>query len=201
MSEFNVAETLSAQIFDKACTLINEGIAKGENPLVCLHAVESMLRKQQGHIEDRFITVLMNDLSDMYFWHPERSVAIDKKWHTQGIDLYKPYPYTQFTKTGQDVKHFDREACFSEIEDTIPIQTLLFITIEELAELQQAVTRIIRHGKSEQKYLDNLAEEMADSLICINHLLNLFSNQKEVEKIIDCKLYQSVQRCRKEKHL
>lgn len=196
MSEYT-NDTLSAMIFNKACKLINESLRNGNHPLICVSAFENMLRRQ-GLLDDGFIQAIVNDLSDMYFWHPERWDDIDKKWHTQGIDLYKPYtPPTE--KQKQEVGSIDREACFAEIEDITPIQTLLTITVEECAELQQAISKIIRYGKSEQKYLDHLTEEMADTLICVNHLLNLFNNQKEVEKMIDYKLYRSVQRCRKEK--
>ena len=104
MANFKVEEALSAQMFDRACELINDGVARGENPLVCLHAVESILRKQEGHIEERFIDVLMNDLSDMYFWQPECSYLIEEKWHTQGIDLYKPY--TNLISKGEKVCEF-----------------------------------------------------------------------------------------------
>lgn len=81
---------LSSLIFDKATVLINDGIRKGEHPLVCITAVNNILRKSKI-FSDEFILVLISDLCNMYFWHPEHTLYIDKKWHTPNTDLYKPY--------------------------------------------------------------------------------------------------------------
>ena len=196
MSDTYNSESISARMFDKACMLINSHVRQGEHPLVCISAVENILRKS-NLLDDAFIQALVNDLCDMYFWHPEQTLAIDKKWHTPHVDLLKPYLKKDIEKVVVP-QNVDREACFAEIEDKTPIHTLLTICMEECAELQQAISKVIRYGKSDEKHLKQLSEEMADTLICIQHLKNLFNNDESVEGIITYKLFRQVMRLRKE---
>lgn len=191
-----MSESISTIIFDTACKLINDGVRKGEHPLICITAVQNILIKD-GTIDERFIQSLINDLADMYFWHPEHHKAIDKKWHTQGFDLYKSYLAVELNT--EKKKKVNRKECFAYIEDVTPIQTLLTVCMEECAELQQAISKVLRYGRRDDNHLKQLAEETADVLICIQHIKNLYGNEKEIESIIDFKLRRTVKRLQEER--
>lgn len=63
-------------------------------------------------------------------------------------------------------------------EARIEKNLLLTITMEEAGELIRACSKLIRHGGSEEKHLNNLREEMADVQACIQ----LLGEQYDVSK-------------------
>ena len=59
-----------------------------------------------------------------------------------------------------------------------------FICMEEMAELQQAISKCLRNKKNEE----NLIEEIADVLICIENLKMIHCiKEEEIQKVIDYK--------------
>lgn len=61
----------------------------------------------------------------------------------------------------------------------------LWVAVEELSELQKAICKYIRaeaFGKLKQDHIDNLAEETADVLICLEQITVLFNMEKAVAK-------------------
>ncbi len=52
----------------------------------------------------------------------------------------------------------------------------LVVAMEECAELIQAISKVIRYGASEEKYIDHLSEEMADVTIVLDELGMIFNN-------------------------
>lgn len=58
------------------------------------------------------------------------------------------------------------------------------ISMEELAELQQAISKKLRGRKD----LDNLAEEIADSLICIDYYINTYNLENSINKHLKKKI-------------
>ena len=64
-------------------------------------------------------------------------------------------------------------------------EVMHFMSMEELAELQQAISKKAR-GKKDN---ENLIEEIADSLICIDFLLHKYEiKESELNKVIDSKI-------------
>ena len=85
-----MSRSITAQIFDESCKLINYAVNKGEHPLVAITALSKVLKKCSA-MDERFRNQLIADLSDMYFWKPEFSLHIIEKWHKPHFDIYRPY--------------------------------------------------------------------------------------------------------------
>lgn len=88
-------------------------------------------------------------------------------------------------------ENLNRDICNKLNEDNV-----FRVTIEELAELIQAVTKMYRYkfdGNYDDidtlnKCIENLTEEMADVLIVINRLKYIFGiNERDLQKIINFK--------------
>lgn len=62
------------------------------------------------------------------------------------------------------------------------------IAIEELSELLQAICKVKRHSYTQEDYLVNLAEEMADVEIVLAELKLMFDNEDDVKEWKDYKL-------------
>ena len=76
-----------------------------------------------------------------------------------------------------------------EIVKRYGFTTQSIIWIEELAELQKALTKLLRVTRLDrlttdagQKAINDLHEEMADVLICLEQMIITFKNEKEVDK-------------------
>lgn len=68
-----------------------------------------------------------------------------------------------------------------ELHEYLP-RTLEVTVIEELAELQQAISKIVRYGVTRDNY-NNLVEEIADVTLMIGILMQKYDvSEKEVEK-------------------
>ncbi|WP_061329981.1 hypothetical protein [Clostridium botulinum] len=87
-----------------------------------------------------------------------------------------------------------------QIEDCIKIVDLYnneqlqsFVAIEELAELQQAISKYQREPTIFN--IDHIAEEIADVYIILEELKHLFSiYEEEIEKQIDYKIKRELKR-------
>ena len=67
------------------------------------------------------------------------------------------------------------------------------ISIEEFAELQQAISKMIRYGEEEDRI--SLLEEMADAYLCLDNLKRIFGiTDDEIWKAIDVKLLREKER-------
>lgn len=68
------------------------------------------------------------------------------------------------------------------------------VSIEELAELQQAITKDLRNPSSYSTHV-NLLEEMADVYICLEYIKMTFSiTEEEMKKAISVKLEREKER-------
>lgn len=73
------------------------------------------------------------------------------------------------------------------------------IASEECAELIQALSKVKRYGFKDE-YKDNLQEEVADILICINELISLgFIDMDKVEEWHTYKVDREIERAREKK--
>ena len=69
--------------------------------------------------------------------------------------------------------------------------TQIVTSMEEMAELQQALSKSIR-GKTNK---DNIIEEVADVMICLDVIKNIFDiNQKDIQEYVDKKQKRIVNR-------
>ena len=69
------------------------------------------------------------------------------------------------------------EATCRRVIETFGKQMQMIVAIEELAELIQALTKVLRFKPD----FDNVAEETADAEIAIEELKIMFNNRKDVE--------------------
>lgn len=66
------------------------------------------------------------------------------------------------------------------------IQSL--IAMEECAELQKAISKVIRYGDEDKDTYDNLVEEMADVIICLEQLKVMYQiTEDELQAMIERK--------------
>lgn len=71
-----------------------------------------------------------------------------------------------------------------KVESEYDFTSQTFVIIEELAELTQAITKIMRYGLKDGLH-ENLVEEIADVYIVLEELKKLQNvNEKDIEKII-----------------
>lgn len=68
------------------------------------------------------------------------------------------------------------------------VEMQLLVCIEELSELIKAITKAERYTNDETK-IDDIAEEIADVLICIEYLKMIYNiDQEEIESWINKKI-------------
>lgn len=82
----------------------------------------------------------------------------------------------------------------NETMDRYGIERQSLVAMEELSELQKAISKLVRNPKEKTKPLEfkglknNLIEEMADVLICMDQLINFYKiDRSEIQSIIDSK--------------
>ena len=69
------------------------------------------------------------------------------------------------------------------------------IAMEECAELIQAISKLIRYSADKVMLGDNITEEIADVLICIEQLKLMYKiDDKAIQKWIDYKCQRQVER-------
>ena len=73
------------------------------------------------------------------------------------------------------------------------IQSL--IAMEECAELQKAISKVIRYGDKDKEIYDNLVEEMADVIICLEQLKMMYQiTEDELQAMIERKHNRNMKR-------
>lgn len=92
-----------------------------------------------------------------------------------------------------------------ETMDRYGIKMQSLVAMEELAELQKAISKLVRNSEERTKSLEfkglrnNLIEEMADVLICMDQLIEYYSiNRAEIQSIIASKQERQAKRLEEE---
>ena len=85
------------------------------------------------------------------------------------------------------------------------IEKQSLVAMEELAELQKAISKLVRDPKEKTKPLEfkglrhNLIEEMADVLICMDQLINFYKiDRSEIQELIQAKQERQAKRLEEE---
>lgn len=99
---------------------------------------------------------------------------------------------------------FDRQI-INETMDLYGIERQSLVAMEELAELQKAISKLVRNPEEKTKPLEfkglrhNLIEEMADVLICMDQLIAFYKiNHKDIQSVIDSKQKRQAKRLEEE---
>lgn len=92
-----------------------------------------------------------------------------------------------------------------ETMDRYGIEKQSLVAMEELAELQKAISKLVRNPEEKTKPLEfkglrhNLIEEMADVLICMDQLIEFYKiSQYEIQDIIQAKQERQAKRLEEE---
>lgn len=88
---------------------------------------------------------------------------------------------------------FDKQI-IEETLDRYGIERQSLVAMEELSELQKAISKLVRNPEEKTKPLEfkglrhNLIEEMADVLICMDQLIEFYKlDRYDIQSIIDSK--------------
>lgn len=88
---------------------------------------------------------------------------------------------------------FDKQI-IEETLDRYGIERQSLVAMEELSELQKAISKLVRNPEEKTKPLEfkglrhNLIEEMADVLICMDQLIEFYHIQRpEIQELIQAK--------------
>lgn len=89
--------------------------------------------------------------------------------------------------------------------DRYGIEKQSLVAMEELAELQKAISKLVRNPEEKTKPLEfkglknNLIEEMADVLICMDQLIEFYHIQRlEIQELIQAKQERQAKRLEEE---
>lgn len=89
----------------------------------------------------------------------------------------------------------DRCAVYDEALNKWGLQNQLLVAIEEMSEVQKAITKLVRAGNSksytneeELACFDNLIEEIADATIMLEQLKYYYGMNAEVTEMMDKKI-------------
>lgn len=92
-----------------------------------------------------------------------------------------------------------------ETMDRYGIEKQSLVAMEELAELQKAISKLVRNPEEKTKPLEfkglknNLTEEMADVLICMDQLIEFYHIQRlEIQELIQAKQERQAKRLEEE---
>jgi hypothetical protein len=92
-----------------------------------------------------------------------------------------------------------------ETMDRYGIQNQSLVAMEELSELQKAVSKLVRYPEERTKSFDfkglrnNLIEEMADVLICMDQLIEYYQIERpEIQELIQAKQERQAKRLEEE---
>lgn len=93
----------------------------------------------------------------------------------------------------------------NETMDRYGIKMQSLVAMEELAELQKAISKLVRNPEERTKPLEfkglrhNLIEEMADVLICMDQLINFYKiDRSEIQDTIQAKQKRQAKRLEEE---
>lgn len=94
----------------------------------------------------------------------------------------------------------------NETMDRYGIEKQSLVAMEELAELQKAISKLVRNPKEKTEPLEfkglrnNLIEEMADALICMDQLIEFYKIKNyEIQDIIQAKQKRQAKRLRNDR--
>ena len=103
------------------------------------------------------------------------------------------------------IHHTFNKKIIDETMDRYGIERQSLVAMEELAELQKAISKLVRNPEERTKPLEfkglknNLIEEMADVLICMDQLIEFYNVQRcDVQDIIQAKLERQAKRLEEE---
>ena len=101
--------------------------------------------------------------------------------------------------------HTFNKKIIDETMDRYGIEKQSLVAMEELAELQKAISKLVRNPEERTKPLEfkglknNLIEEMADVLICMDQLIEFYNVQRcDVQDIIQAKQERQAKRLEEE---
>jgi hypothetical protein len=93
----------------------------------------------------------------------------------------------------------------NETMDRCGIERQSLVAMEELSELQKAVSKLVRYPEERTKPFDfkglrnNLIEEMADVLICMDQLIEYYQIERhEIQELIQAKQERQAKRLEEE---
>ena len=103
------------------------------------------------------------------------------------------------------IHHTFNKKIIDETMDRYGIEKQSLVAMEELAELQKAISKLVRNPEEKTKPLEfkglrhNLIEEMADVLICMDQLIVFYKiNHKDIQSVIDSKQERQAKRLEEE---
>lgn len=93
----------------------------------------------------------------------------------------------------------------NETMDRYGIERQSLVAMEELSELQKAISKLVRNPEEKTKPLEfkglrhNLIEEMADVLICMDQLITFYKiDRSEIQELIQTKQERQAKRLEEE---
>lgn len=99
---------------------------------------------------------------------------------------------------------FDKQI-IEETLDRYRIERQSLVAMEELSELQKAISKLVRNPEEKTKPLEfkglknNLIEEMADVLICMDQLIEFYHIQRpDIQELIQAKQERQAKRLEEE---
>lgn len=103
------------------------------------------------------------------------------------------------------IHHTFNKQINNETIDRYGIERQSLVAMEELSELQKAISKLVRNPEEKTKPLefkglrDNLIEEMADVLICMDQLKEFYGiDHSDIQSVIDSKQERQAKRLEEE---
>lgn len=103
------------------------------------------------------------------------------------------------------IHHTFNKQINNETMNRYGIERQSLVAMEELSELQKAISKLVRNPKEKTKPLEfkglknNLIEEMADVLICMDQLINFYKiDRSEIQELIQAKQERQAKRLEEE---
>ena len=103
------------------------------------------------------------------------------------------------------IHHTFNKQINNETMDRYGIERQSLVAMEELSELQKAISKLVRNPKEKTKPLEfkglknNLIEEMADVLICMDQLIEYYQIERpEIQELIQAKQERQAKRLEEE---
>lgn len=103
------------------------------------------------------------------------------------------------------IHHTFNKQINNETMDRYGIERQSLVAMEELSELQKAISKLVRYPEERTKPFDfkglrnNLIEEMADVLICMDQLINFYKiDRSEIQDTIQAKQKRQAKRLEEE---
>nr|DAY84679.1 MAG TPA: nucleoside triphosphate pyrophosphohydrolase [Caudoviricetes sp.] len=103
------------------------------------------------------------------------------------------------------IHHTSNKQINNETMDRYGIERQSLVAMEELSELQKAISKLVRNPEEKTKPLEfkglknNLIEERADVLICMDQLINFYKiDRSEIQELIQAKQERQAKRLEEE---